>query len=225
MITVSKETLAVLRRLGLNQYESKTYLALLGVDSSSATQLSDMAGIPRPRVYDVLAKLEKKGFVVVNPGRPTKYSGIAVQTAIEALKKQKEEEHEKELEEIEGLEAQLMKAVEVSKPASVEEETVWVLKNRKNIYAVLQDLIRNAGSHITITTDKQGVKRKKKEIGDALREAEKRGVSVEIKEGHPRIVTVDNHTLVFLNDGSKPKDDKVAWIKSPYLTDYLKDRL
>ncbi len=63
----------VLRKLGLNKYESDSYLNLLKVDSSSAYNLSTKSGVPFGRIYDSLKTLEQKGLIEIVPGKPKKY--------------------------------------------------------------------------------------------------------------------------------------------------------
>lgn len=50
------------RFFGLNQYEAKAYIALLKKPMARG-EISEAAGIPKPRVYDVTRSLEAKGFL------------------------------------------------------------------------------------------------------------------------------------------------------------------
>jgi len=222
MITVNKETLAVLRRLGLNQYESKTYLALSQAGSSTATELSDSAGIPRPRVYDVLAKLEKKGFVVINPGRPTRYSVVPVSTAIASLKKERKDTHLKEIDELEKLEERLLEYIEIGTGGGAIEEDVFMIKDRRNIYATLSDLITNAKEHIIVSSHKEGLQRKREEFGAMLHKAKNRGVDVKLVEDPRRMAIIDHHSMIFLANDTDSKNDRAAWVKSKFVANSLK---
>src|SRR5947207_3207517 len=71
--------------LGLTSYEAKAYLALLRRDSSTASQVARLAGVPRQRVYDVLASLVGKGLAVARPGSVVKYAATAPEIALERL--------------------------------------------------------------------------------------------------------------------------------------------
>ena len=51
-----------LRRLGLNQYEAKAYYALASFGEHTAGELAERAELPRPRVYDVLTRLQDRGY-------------------------------------------------------------------------------------------------------------------------------------------------------------------
>ena len=54
--------------LGLTSYEAKAYLALVRRDSFAAADVARLAGIPRQRIYDVLATLVQKGLASQRPG-------------------------------------------------------------------------------------------------------------------------------------------------------------
>jgi len=68
MIT-DQETIKKIKSFGLNTYEVKIWTALLSRGVSTAGELSDIANVPRSRSYDVLESLEKKGFVIMKPGK------------------------------------------------------------------------------------------------------------------------------------------------------------
>jgi HTH-type transcriptional regulator, sugar sensing transcriptional regulator len=53
-----------LKNLGLSQYESSCYLALVSWHPVNGSQLSRRSGIARSRIYDVLRNLIRKGFVL-----------------------------------------------------------------------------------------------------------------------------------------------------------------
>lgn len=74
-----------LTRLGLTTYEARAYIALLGRESFTAAQVAKRAGLPRQRIYDVLATLIEKGLASARPGRVVKYAPVAPELGIERL--------------------------------------------------------------------------------------------------------------------------------------------
>ncbi|MPZ51914.1 MAG: TrmB family transcriptional regulator [Acidimicrobiia bacterium] len=98
MTSVETGLVAKLKRLGLTSYESKAYVALLGRDSFTAAQVSRQGGVPRQRVYDVLAGLVQRGLAVTRPGDVVKYSAAPPDIAMGRLVAA----HRTELEELEG---------------------------------------------------------------------------------------------------------------------------
>ncbi|MGH3471500.1 MAG: TrmB family transcriptional regulator [Nocardioidaceae bacterium] len=69
------DVLAVERlvRLGLTQYEARAYVAMVRRDGSTAAEVARLAGVPRPRIYDVIDSLIGKGLVTDRPGRTTSF--------------------------------------------------------------------------------------------------------------------------------------------------------
>src|SRR3989339_2013518 len=100
---VQKDFLNKLRDFGLNTYESKIWTALLSRGVSTAGELSDIANVPLSRSYDVLESLEKKGFILMKPGKPIKYIAVKPEEVIDRVKKKVTEETEKQIELIESL--------------------------------------------------------------------------------------------------------------------------
>jgi sugar-specific transcriptional regulator TrmB len=74
-----------LTRFGLTSYESRAYVALLRRDSLTAAETARLAGVPRQRIYDVLAGLVKKGLASSRPGRVVKYAAAPPEVALERL--------------------------------------------------------------------------------------------------------------------------------------------
>lgn len=243
---VDKSALNLLHMLGLNEYESRTYLVLLTNGSASATEISDRANIPRPRVYDVLDKLQKRGFVAMKPERPVHFSALSLKEAFENLKARREDEFRKGLAEIDGLRSEIEgKLRGIETPQEAPGECVWVLKDRNGIHSKIESLIQGATKSITISTSARGLERKLPLLEEHLRAAKRRGVDVRIVapaaddktakalsefsahtdgEGRHRAIIADDHVLIFLTpDGAQ--EETGAWIKSPYLADSLRKLL
>jgi sugar-specific transcriptional regulator TrmB len=71
--------------LGLTNYEAKVYVALTRRGSSTAAETARVAGIPRQRIYDVLASLVGRGLAATRPGQVTRYAATSPDEAIERL--------------------------------------------------------------------------------------------------------------------------------------------
>ena len=72
-------------RLGLTTYEARAYVTLVRRDSFTAAQIARTAGLPRQRIYDVLASLVEKGLASARPGTVVKYAALAPDLAVERL--------------------------------------------------------------------------------------------------------------------------------------------
>jgi sugar-specific transcriptional regulator TrmB len=60
----------LLQKVGLTEYEAKTYLALLNTHIATALWVSEKSGVPRTKIYMVLEALRDKGWVKVYSGVP-----------------------------------------------------------------------------------------------------------------------------------------------------------
>jgi sugar-specific transcriptional regulator TrmB len=64
----------MLRNLGLSDYESRAYVALVALGSTSANAVADIAQIPRTSAYKSMKSLARKGYVTEKPGRPRHFA-------------------------------------------------------------------------------------------------------------------------------------------------------
>lgn len=72
-MTVSEATIKALKQLGLTEYETQAYIALVSGGEMGASDVSSKSGVPYSRIYDILGKLEEKQFIQTKRGRPTTY--------------------------------------------------------------------------------------------------------------------------------------------------------
>jgi len=63
-------------RLGLSEYESRAYVALVALGAGSANIVAEVAQIPRTSSYKVMRSLEQKGFVRKLQRRPRSFSPV-----------------------------------------------------------------------------------------------------------------------------------------------------
>ncbi|MFQ6085067.1 MAG: TrmB family transcriptional regulator [Candidatus Bathyarchaeia archaeon] len=73
MIPVSDAARKAIRELGLPEYESKAYLALIEAGRMDARDVSEATGIPYSKVYSVLRSLARRGWIEEKGGRPSIY--------------------------------------------------------------------------------------------------------------------------------------------------------
>src|SRR5579862_2334074 len=73
-----------LQQLGLNAYESRSYLVLLGHPRFKALELAARAHVPRQKIYEVLDSLTEKGFAQVVQERTKLFSAVEPSLALPA---------------------------------------------------------------------------------------------------------------------------------------------
>jgi sugar-specific transcriptional regulator TrmB len=76
----------LLQELGLTEYEARAYVAVLTQPGGPAAAIARAAAIPRPRIYDILDRLSRRGFVVRTSGRRTAYSAVPADEVLARLR-------------------------------------------------------------------------------------------------------------------------------------------
>jgi len=234
-----------LLEIGLNKYEAKVYLTLVGEGISTAKNVSDITGIPYGKVYEIINSLASKGFCTVLPSKPMKCQAASPKEAIFAAKKNMHEKYER-------LEEQMMKDLEPmfaeSKKFIEPKGVFWIINGRANIIKKIEELVKKANHHIYIYCSSNGLSRLvlHKEV---LEEAKKRGVEISISSMLTKEVMEELKSLQFCNirkvksaeshlysiDGQEclivepiPDDDNIVygrdlgvWVSSPSFTKFL----
>jgi hypothetical protein len=86
-----------LQQLGLNAYESRSYLVLLGHPKFKALELAARAHVPRQKIYEVLDSLVEKGFAQVVQEKTKLFSAVQPGLAIPAYMARKRQTLEQDL--------------------------------------------------------------------------------------------------------------------------------
>ncbi len=144
-MVISEGTLKALKELGLTEYEVQAYVALVDGGQMTASDISSKSGVPFSRVYDVLGRLEEKGFIQIQRGRPTIYVGKSPKEIVRLVKLALEEKIEK-----------ASKVVVDELQSRYEQETtattrdVWLLYGRPNILAKALEMLEAAREEILL---------------------------------------------------------------------------
>jgi sugar-specific transcriptional regulator TrmB len=86
-----------LQQIGLNAYESRSYLVLLGHPRFKALELAARAHVPRQKIYEVLDSLVEKGFAQVVQEKTKLFSAVEPTLAIPGYLSRKRQMLEQEL--------------------------------------------------------------------------------------------------------------------------------
>lgn len=140
MILYNK-TINSLKILGLSTYESLVYLSLTYMISGTATEISENSNVPRSKIYDVLKKLNEKGFVDIERGRPINYHVVP---PTEVFKHHKN----KILEELEQTETELNSAYESQ--LSKAPAPIWLIHGTEGIIKKELEIISRAKKTVNI---------------------------------------------------------------------------
>ena len=142
---ISQDARKVLRELGLTDYETRAYLALLGRGALSASEVSENAQVPYSKIYEILASLEGKGWVESQRGRPTRYYPKAPSEALANMKLQLEDKVKKwEKSVLDELEPFYEHREIREKP------DIWILRGEFNTLAKLKEMIDKTKNELMI---------------------------------------------------------------------------
>jgi sugar-specific transcriptional regulator TrmB len=175
--------MASLRDLGLSEYESQTYRALLDHGPTTAKELSNASSVPMGRIYDVLNGLESNGLVRSQAAsRPKKYVAVEPEAALERLVEARKRELDQQAERYEAVAADLVGDLDAAGPVDEQfwtaavgpEETVELLLER---LSAADDRIRHVAGLPSTQID-IGVVGKR--VLDAFEAALDRGVTVSL---------------------------------------------
>jgi HTH-type transcriptional regulator, sugar sensing transcriptional regulator len=141
-----------LMAFGLTSYEAKAYLALLRRDSSSAAEVARLSGVPRQRIYDVLASLVERGLASSRPGSPVKYGANSPKLAVAQLLSSRRAEVDKL--ELEGaaLVEELVPAFHAGREHTDPFAYIEVLRDRNAINERFAELQRGVEREILVFT-------------------------------------------------------------------------
>lgn len=175
--------MATLRDLGLSEYESRVYRALLSAGPATAKELSRRSEVPMGRIYDVLNALEAADMIrSQQSSRPKKYAPVEPETALSRLLEEKRESLEAELDRYEAVAGELAERLEASDVEDGEfytvaigpEETVELLLERLAAATTQIDMVVSTLSP-QFDLDAVGAR-----VAEALEDAVERGVDVSV---------------------------------------------
>ncbi|MEM3703294.1 MAG: helix-turn-helix domain-containing protein [Candidatus Bathyarchaeia archaeon] len=142
---MSEKTKALLRRVGLTDYEADAYLLLLEKGALTAKQISYGAQIPYSKVYQVLNSLEKKGWIESERKRPSRYFPKSPETALKTARTAFENEW-----------LQIEKTITdellpiYGKLKTKEKYDVWILRGALNIISKFKEMTKKCRKEMLV---------------------------------------------------------------------------
>jgi sugar-specific transcriptional regulator TrmB len=110
-----------LQQMGLNSYEARSYLVLVGHSRFKALELAARAHVPRQKIYEVLDSLAEKGFARVVQEKTKLFSAVEPGLAIPGYLARKRQHAEHEMVEQTRLASGLMEDLAAAYSESQEE--------------------------------------------------------------------------------------------------------
>ncbi|MFZ4453632.1 TrmB family transcriptional regulator [Salibacterium aidingense] len=157
-----------LKEFGLTEYEAKIYVTLLSNQLSNGNTIAKLSGVPAPKVYGVLQKMNEKGLVFTvsggNNGKQVRYSPLPYK---ELLKTKKETF----MDHLEFLDDTLS---EVSSNSDVDWSELFVIEGYSPSIEVVQTAVAECESELIISC----WKREFDELKELLLKTHHRGVKI-----------------------------------------------
>ncbi|MFQ5921117.1 MAG: TrmB family transcriptional regulator [Nitrososphaerales archaeon] len=134
-----------MEHLGLTGYEIKAYVSLLNNGAMTAQELSNKSGVPYSKVYEVVGRLEEKGWLQSDSSRPTKFYPKSPATALEATRMRMESTmKENEI----AIISELVSLFE--KSGTKERPDIWVIRGLYNIAAKVKEIVQNSEKELLV---------------------------------------------------------------------------
>ena len=110
-----------LQQFGLNAYEARSYLVLVGRSRFKALELASRASVPRQKIYEVLDSLVEKGFAQVTQEKTKLFSAVEPGLAVPNYLARRREALERELTEQSRLASAIVEDLSAAYSESQEE--------------------------------------------------------------------------------------------------------
>lgn len=159
-----------LKSLGLSTYAARTLVALVSLGEGTAQDVSDVADVPRTRVYDAVDELRNQGLVDVQQSTPKRFWAISTETTGRYF----EQEYAHRVN-------TLTEALDALEPVenTAEQRGVWTVTGRGTVTDRVTDFVGTAEEEIVFMTVEDLLT---EEIIDSLGTASDRGVSIRLAE-------------------------------------------
>ncbi len=129
-----------LRRLGLNEYEARAYVATVTLGEGTVKEISEESGVPRSRAYDVMERLARKGLVEAGSTNPICYRANDPLVASVHLMEEIKQANDVALRELR----------EIGRRAEKRDNPVWTVKGEWAIDHKVHEVLESAEDSITV---------------------------------------------------------------------------
>jgi len=155
------EAVEALRELGLSEYEARAYAALLAMGELTPQEVSRASNVPYTKVYEVLKRLEAKGWVVAVSRSPLLYAPRRPEEVLAQERRRAEEKLRRAEERLKALER-----------AGAVATGIYVLRSFAALVRAVRSIVAESEEVLAMLSTPQLLK----EIEDLLAKARVRGV-------------------------------------------------
>jgi len=159
-----------LTALGLSTYAARTFVALVSLGEGTAEDVSEVADVPRTRVYDAAAELQDRGLVDVKQSNPKRFWAISTETTGRQFTQEYDHRIETLTDALDGLAAP---------ERANEQRGVWTVTGRDTVTERVVDFVATAEEEVVYMTAEDLLT---EPVGEVLSAAGDRDVSIRLAE-------------------------------------------
>ncbi|MDD4983737.1 MAG: helix-turn-helix domain-containing protein [Candidatus ainarchaeum sp.] len=159
-----------LKYLGLTEYQAKVLYALMKNKVSTISEIENIAGVPKTRIYDVMKELMDKDYVIQIEDKPKKYRIRNVDLVLDNLVETKEKEFN-------NVKVTVGTMKEMFKTNEMPLQNKMIHMDKKNFLKLLNEELANANLNICAFS---GSEIGEKELKERLKKAVEKNISVKI---------------------------------------------
>ena len=160
----------ILKEIGFTEYKAKVYKTLLFLGIANSAVVAKESGVPQTKVHGILNELAKEGFVIIIPGRPSRFKAIPPSSAVVPII---EEKIKKANELKEGVE----KAEENLVAKEIPKKEILLFQGWNIIRKIYRDETHNSKKEILLFIRFSKID---PEIAQAIERSIKKGVKVKV---------------------------------------------
>ncbi|AGN02747.1 putative transcriptional regulator [Salinarchaeum sp. Harcht-Bsk1] len=188
----------LLKELGMKTYQAECFAALNTIPSGTAREISEVADVPRTRVYDATEALAEQGFIEVQHTNPQRFRAIPLSEAVRTLREQYEVRIERLHETLADLELD-------AADQDVDAPEVWTVASEGTLDARIAETITGANDEaiLVLGTANDWTP----ELQNAVEVAVDRGVSM-------HVVTIPGASIDLSDlDGVQTVESELPWLE------------
>ncbi|WP_049998769.1 TrmB family transcriptional regulator [Halococcus sediminicola] len=167
--TAQTNAVDVLGDLGLKKYEAECFAALTRVTAATAKEVSEIADVPRTRVYDAVEELQEVGLVDVQHSNPKKFRAVAINEATALLRQRFDERFT-------TLQSNLQALESLDEDTVQNDSNVWTTTGTETITRRAIGFIDQADEEVILIVKSEQVVSKR--LLNRLRAAHERGAAI-----------------------------------------------
>ena len=167
-----------LKRLGLTTYEARVFTGLQKLGHGTASDVSDIADVPRSQVYGAAESLESRGLIETKQSTPTVYRPIPLQQARRQLLDQLAQT---------GAETfDYLDSIQGTGDSEEQTESIWMINGRDSITARTVELAEGANQKLLYAAEDAALVTDA--VLDAFTAAADRGATVVLASGQQEVL-------------------------------------